>query len=101
MSLLIRGATMIDGLGHEPKRADVLVKDGKIAAVGTVAGSGAEEIAAKPAVAVRYAKRAFDLTEELPLAEGYARECELTAELREHPEAVAAGRAYMQRIAGR
>mgnify|MGYP003335232386 CR=1 FL=1 len=30
MSLLIRGATMIDGLGHEPKRADVLVKDGKI-----------------------------------------------------------------------
>lgn len=59
------------------------------------------EIAGKPPVAVRYAKRAFDLTEELPLAEGYARECELTAELREHPDAVAAGRAYMQRIAGR
>ena len=36
MSLLIRGATMIDGLGHEPKRADVLVKDGKIADIGDI-----------------------------------------------------------------
>jgi len=36
MSLLIRGATMIDGLGHEPRRADVLVKDGKIANIGDI-----------------------------------------------------------------
>lgn len=35
-SLLIRGATMIDGLGHEPRRADVLVKDGKIADIGDI-----------------------------------------------------------------
>jgi N-acyl-D-aspartate/D-glutamate deacylase len=25
--LVIRGATIVDGLGHEPRRADVAVKD--------------------------------------------------------------------------
>lgn len=58
----------------------------------------AEEIAAKPAVAIRYAKRALDLTEEMPLTEAYARECELTTALRREPEAVEAGKRYMERI---
>ena len=44
MSLLIRGATMIDGLGHEPKRADVLVKDGKIADIGDIKGQAEQTI---------------------------------------------------------
>ena len=61
----------------------------------------AEEIAGKPAVAIRYAKRAFDLTEELPLAEAYPLECELTAALRREPEAVEAGKRYMARIGKR
>jgi N-acyl-D-aspartate/D-glutamate deacylase len=41
--LVIRGATVIDGLGHDPVRADVAVKDGRIAAIGAV-GSNAAEI---------------------------------------------------------
>jgi len=32
--LMIRGATLIDGLGHEPLRADVAIKNGRIAAIG-------------------------------------------------------------------
>jgi N-acyl-D-aspartate/D-glutamate deacylase len=36
--LLIRGATVVDGLGHQPRRADVLVKDGRIAAIGDISG---------------------------------------------------------------
>ena len=32
--LVIRGATMVDGLGRDPIRADVAVKDGRIAAIG-------------------------------------------------------------------
>ena len=47
MSLLIRGATMIDGLGHEPKRADVLVKDGKIADIGDIKGQAEQTIDAE------------------------------------------------------
>jgi N-acyl-D-amino-acid deacylase len=44
--LVIRGATVVDGLGHDPVRADVAVKDGRIAGVGAVglAGVGAAEI---------------------------------------------------------
>jgi N-acyl-D-aspartate/D-glutamate deacylase len=34
--LLIRGATIVDGLGHEPRRADVAVENSRIAAVGEV-----------------------------------------------------------------
>ena len=41
--LLIRGATMVDGLGHDPIRADVAMKDGRIAAIGEV-GKVATEI---------------------------------------------------------
>jgi N-acyl-D-amino-acid deacylase len=42
--LVIRGATIVDGLGHEPKRADVAVKDGKIGAIGEIKDKGAETI---------------------------------------------------------
>jgi N-acyl-D-aspartate/D-glutamate deacylase len=42
--LVIRGGTVVDGTGGEPYLGDVAVKDGLIAAVGEVCGSGAEEI---------------------------------------------------------
>src|SRR6201981_2354681 len=41
--LVIRGATVIDGLGHDPIRVDVAVKGGRIAAIGEV-GKDASEI---------------------------------------------------------
>src|SRR5882762_6012906 len=41
--LIIRGATAVDGLGHDPIRADVAVKGGRIAAIGEV-GNDASEI---------------------------------------------------------
>src|SRR5438105_3070325 len=41
--LVIRGATIVDGLGHAPRQGDVAVKDGRIAAIGTV-GTDAVEI---------------------------------------------------------
>jgi len=41
--LVIRGATVVDGLGHDPIRADVAVRDGRIAATGEV-GNDASEI---------------------------------------------------------
>ena len=41
--LVIRGATVVDGLGHDPIRADVAVKDGRIAAIGTVPATEAAE----------------------------------------------------------
>src|SRR5271166_322629 len=34
--LVIRGATIVDGLGHEPRRADVAVEKSRIAAIGEV-----------------------------------------------------------------
>jgi N-acyl-D-aspartate/D-glutamate deacylase len=34
--LVIRGATVVDGLGHEPRRADVAVEKSRIAAIGEV-----------------------------------------------------------------
>ena len=40
--LVIRGAMVVDGLGHDPVRADVAVKDGRIAAVGAVGKDAAE-----------------------------------------------------------
>ncbi len=45
--LVVRGGLLHDGTGAEPRQADVAVKDGVIAAVGEVAGSGAEEIDAR------------------------------------------------------
>jgi N-acyl-D-aspartate/D-glutamate deacylase len=45
--LVVRGGTVVDGTGSEPFEADVGVKDGRIAAVGKIAGSGAQEIDAK------------------------------------------------------
>ena len=44
--LVIRGAMVVDGLGHDPVRADVAVEGGRIAAIGAVgmAGTGAAEI---------------------------------------------------------
>ena len=41
--LVIRGATVVDGLGHEPRRADVAVKDGKIDAIGDIKDKGTED----------------------------------------------------------
>jgi N-acyl-D-aspartate/D-glutamate deacylase len=45
--LVVRGGTVVDGSGDKPFEADVGIKDGRIAAVGKVAGAGAEEIDAK------------------------------------------------------
>src|SRR6185437_4901866 len=45
--LVIRGGSVVDGTGSAPFEADVAVKDGAIAAVGRVTGSGAEEIDAR------------------------------------------------------
>jgi N-acyl-D-amino-acid deacylase len=44
VDLVIRGATVVDGLGSEPRRADVAVKDGRIAAIGSVTERGSETI---------------------------------------------------------
>ncbi|HEY0423244.1 MAG TPA: amidohydrolase family protein, partial [Rhodopila sp.] len=45
--LVIRGGTVVDGTGSAPREADVGLIGNKIAAVGEVAGRGAEEIDAK------------------------------------------------------
>ncbi|MFI4934183.1 MAG: amidohydrolase family protein [Caulobacterales bacterium] len=45
--LVVRGGLIFDGAGGEGFEGDVAVKDGRIAAVGKVAGAGAEEIDAK------------------------------------------------------
>jgi N-acyl-D-aspartate/D-glutamate deacylase len=45
--LVIRNGLLVDGSGAAPREADVAVKDGAIAAVGAVSGSGAEEIDAR------------------------------------------------------
>jgi N-acyl-D-aspartate/D-glutamate deacylase len=45
--LVVRGGTVIDGTGHRAVEADIGVKAGCIAAVGKIAGSGAEEIDAR------------------------------------------------------
>src|SRR5690348_1267849 len=42
--LVIRGATVVDGLGHDPVSADVAVKDGRIAKIGAVPDDAAEVI---------------------------------------------------------
>jgi N-acyl-D-amino-acid deacylase len=45
--LVVRGGTVVDGTGAEPRDADVAVQDGRIAAVGRFEGAGREEIDAK------------------------------------------------------
>src|SRR6202165_3772538 len=45
--LIIRGGTVVDGLGGQPYVGDVAVADGVIAAVGTVDGDAPREIDAK------------------------------------------------------
>jgi N-acyl-D-aspartate/D-glutamate deacylase len=45
--LVIRNGNVADGMGGPLVTADVAVKDGKIAAIGKIAGSGREEIDAK------------------------------------------------------
>ena len=45
--LVIRGGTLADGLGNELREGDIAVRDGRIAAVGQFAGSGADEIDAR------------------------------------------------------
>jgi N-acyl-D-aspartate/D-glutamate deacylase len=45
--LVIRGGTVIDGTGRAPIEADVALSGNRIAAVGTVPGTGKEEINAK------------------------------------------------------
>jgi N-acyl-D-aspartate/D-glutamate deacylase len=44
---VIRGGLVVDGTGGAPFEADVAIAGGRIAAIGRVAGSGAEEIDAK------------------------------------------------------
>ena len=45
--LVIRGGTVVDGTGSAPREADVALVGNRIAAVGAIAASGAEEIDAK------------------------------------------------------
>jgi len=45
--LIIRNGTVIDGTGAEPREADIAVQDGRIAAIGPIAGAGREEIDAR------------------------------------------------------
>ena len=42
--LVIRGGTVIDGTGAAPFKADVALQGNRIAAIGTISGSGTEEI---------------------------------------------------------
>jgi len=42
--LVVRGGLIVDGSGGDPFTADIGVRDGRIAAIGTVSGAGAEEI---------------------------------------------------------
>jgi N-acyl-D-amino-acid deacylase len=42
--LVIRNGDVIDGTGAAPRRADVAVRDGRIAAIGTVSARGREDI---------------------------------------------------------
>jgi len=45
--LIVRNGLIVDGTGGEPYAGDVAIKDGKIVEIGTVTGTGKEEIDAK------------------------------------------------------
>jgi N-acyl-D-aspartate/D-glutamate deacylase len=45
--LVIRAGTIVDGSGGEPFEGDVAIADGRVQEVGTVSGTGAEEIDAR------------------------------------------------------
>src|SRR6202047_1578989 len=42
--LVVRGATVVDGLGRDPRRADLAVKDARIAAIGKLGSDAAEVV---------------------------------------------------------
>lgn len=42
--LIIRGGLLVDGTGAEPVQSDIAVRDGRIAAIGSIAESAAQEI---------------------------------------------------------
>ena len=44
VDLVIRGGLVVDGTGAEPFEADIAVAEGRIAAIGKVAGRGGNEI---------------------------------------------------------
>jgi N-acyl-D-aspartate/D-glutamate deacylase len=44
---IVRGGTVVDGTGREAFEADIAIRDGRIAAVGRVSGSAADEIDAR------------------------------------------------------
>ena len=44
---ILRGGTVVDGTGAEPRDADVAIRDGRIAEVGRVEGTAHEEIDAR------------------------------------------------------
>ena len=46
LDYVIRGGTLVDGTGAAPRRADVGVRDGRVAVVGDVTEEGARELAA-------------------------------------------------------
>src|SRR3977135_3716519 len=46
-ALGVRGGTVLDGTGGEPREAGIAVQDGRIANIGRIAGAGREEIDAK------------------------------------------------------
>ena len=45
--LVVRGGTVLDGMGGAPREADIAVQDGRIAEIGRIAGAGREEIDAR------------------------------------------------------
>jgi N-acyl-D-aspartate/D-glutamate deacylase len=45
--VVIRHGTVIDGTGAEPVRADVAIRNGRVVGVGTVDGTGAQEVDAE------------------------------------------------------
>jgi N-acyl-D-aspartate/D-glutamate deacylase len=45
--LIVRGGTVVDGTGSEPREADIVIEDGRIVAVGRTTSQADEEIDAK------------------------------------------------------